>query len=530
MIHRVDVEKNINRFLNQPESNVTGHVIWQAIQFTAKEKAMALPSSFTRSSSMNLVTPKLVDTSDRSLVEAFSKTFRSGGDETDLERPMFYLTPYLTCDKCNSLMFIDAANARNFGARMSRDTCKRRADDEVLGMCPSCASTANLQLGAHDFLDKIAGNKAELIQKIKIRHSAAFLVGRSYRFYLQRQCARAHRTRAKVWGYLNYFCAAIIEAILRGRLGRRRAQTCAQLHYIRKAHPISLNKALSPGGEIKVFWYKSKEQVRLLFENYLVLAERTGFLPPRYVVESNVREIARRIKVREYVLITLVQSRWRGITVRKLIVIFRYEVIRIRGIRAAACFKLTRLWRGWITRRELVQTRLGLLSAATHLRAYTTNRSSQRNRMGQSAMNKRLRYLYVEERAEERAARFCGLVHPSATGGNKMGAFQTSSFGNDNAALSSRQIVTSLSDNLLQEKVRDEKSAVRGRWLKIQCAKSRQLEAYHAEEVRVRSASLIKSLTDAKADTRAFTLLQRRDKTKKFKYPARIYRDQADAL
>jgi len=96
-----------------------------------------------------------------------------------------------------------------------------------------------------------------------------------------------------VWGYLNYFCAAIIEAILRGRLGRRRAQTCAQLHYIRKAHPISLNKALSPGGEIKVFWYKSKEQVRLLFENYLVLAERTGFLPPRYVVESNVREIVR---------------------------------------------------------------------------------------------------------------------------------------------------------------------------------------------------------------------------------------------
>lgn len=177
-----------------------------------------------------------------------------------------------------------------------------------------------------------------------------------------------------------------------------------------------------------------------------------------------------------------------------------------------------------------MQTRLGLLSAATHLRAYTTNRSSQRNRMGQLAMNKRLRYLYVEERAEERAARFCGLVHPSATGGNKMGAFQTSSFGNDNAALSSRQIVTSLSDNLLQEKVRDEKSAVRGRWLKIQCAKSRQLEAYHAEEVRVRSASLIKSLTDAKADARAFTLLQRRDKTKKFKYPARIYRDQADAL
>ena len=96
-----------------------------------------------------------------------------------------------------------------------------------------------------------------------------------------------------------YRCAAIVEALARGRLGRRRARTCDYLRYIRKAHPISLTKALSPGGEVKVFWYKSKEQIRLLFENYLLLAERTGFLPSRYIIEANVAEITRRIKVRE---------------------------------------------------------------------------------------------------------------------------------------------------------------------------------------------------------------------------------------
>lgn len=96
-----------------------------------------------------------------------------------------------------------------------------------------------------------------------------------------------------------YRCAAIVDALVRGRLGRRRARTCDQLRYIRKAHPISLTKALSPGGEVKVFWYKSKEQIRLLFDNYLLLAERTGFLPSRYIVEANVAEITRRIKVRE---------------------------------------------------------------------------------------------------------------------------------------------------------------------------------------------------------------------------------------
>ena len=52
-----------------------------------------------------------------------------------------------------------------------------------------------------------------------------------------------------------------------------------------------MTKALSLGGDFKVFWYKSMEQVRLLFDDYLLLIERSGFLPPRYIVEANVLEI-----------------------------------------------------------------------------------------------------------------------------------------------------------------------------------------------------------------------------------------------
>ena len=136
---------------------------------------------------MNLVAPKLVDTTDRSLVEAFTRTFRPGADETVLERPMFYLTPYITCDKCNSLMFIDAAKALTFGTQIPEEVRKARgAADEVLSVCPGCASTANFKLGAHDFMDEIAGSKAELVRQIKVRQAAALLCGKTYRSGWQR--------------------------------------------------------------------------------------------------------------------------------------------------------------------------------------------------------------------------------------------------------------------------------------------------------------------------------------------------------
>ena len=235
--------------------------------------------------------------------------------------------------------------------------------------------------------------------------------------------------------------------------------------------------------------------------------------------------------MRRHKLITSVQSRWRAITVRKLIIIFRYEVIRIREVRAAACFKLTRLWRGWIARRRIIQSRFASVLAAKHAVDYAVARKFKNERSHQVAMNKRLGHMYAEERSEERAARFCGLVHPSAAGGRKMIAFQNSSYGNDRAALGAAQVIKSLGDRLIKVEEKEKWLAKRRDWLKRQCVNSLPLYAYHADEIRARNTTLIDGLTKSKPRGRLHTLLQKHnDRKKKFKYPGEIYRDPQAAL
>ena len=177
-------------------------------------------------------------------------------------------------------------------------------------------------------------------------------------------------------------------------------------------------------------------------------------------------------------------------TVRRLITIFRFEVVRIREVQAAACFKLTRLWRGWIARRRIVLSQIEFSSHAKQLRDYKNDRQVVRNHARQIAMNRRLARLYVEERGEEQAARFCGLVHPSAARGNKMIAFQTSSYGSNKVALGSCQLITQITDGVCYRVSRNSSKSNR--------------------------------------KVRAFRLLQNRDKTRTYKYPAQIYRSAAN--
>ena len=144
--------------------------------------------------------------------------------------------------------------------------------------------------------------------------------------------------------------------------------------------------------------------------------------------------------------------------------------------------------------------------------------------------SRRLHYMYVQERAEEKAARFCGLVHPSAANGRKMVAFKASSYGNNNTVFGSRQIITSLANKSYAQTKQEDEFNIRGGWLREKCAHSRALQAYHADEIRFRNTSLIESLMHAKAKTRAFSLLKQRNKTKAFKFPAQIYRNAGDVL
>ena len=154
MIHAHDVEAELWRFVDDgdpPSSND----LWRCIQYTARKKATALPSSFTRDSEMHLVDQHMIDTTDRHLVRAFCEQFRPGATEKDMQKPLFYLTPFITCSKCNSILFIDAANARCFGAPVPDEVRLKRGGNETLAVCPGCAMTEDLQVGAHDFLEDI---------------------------------------------------------------------------------------------------------------------------------------------------------------------------------------------------------------------------------------------------------------------------------------------------------------------------------------------------------------------------------------
>ena len=154
MIHAHDVEAELWRFVDDgdpPSSND----LWRCIQYTARKKATALPSSFTRDSEMHLVDQHMIDTTDRHLVKAFCEQFRPGATERDMQKPLFYLTPFITCSKCNSILFIDAANARCFGAPVPESVRLKRGGNETLAVCPGCAMTEDLQVGAHDFMEDI---------------------------------------------------------------------------------------------------------------------------------------------------------------------------------------------------------------------------------------------------------------------------------------------------------------------------------------------------------------------------------------
>lgn len=190
---------------------------------------------------------------------------------------------------------------------------------------------------------------------------------------------------------------------------------------------------------------------------------------------------------------------------------------------AAACFKLTRLWRGWIARKRFVQTRLASVFAAKYAVDYTVALNVKHEHSHQVAMNKRLGHLYVEERAEEQAARFCGLVHPSSAGGRKMVAFQKSSYGNDKAALGSAHLIKSLGDRLVEVEGNEKWLAKRRDWLKRQCATSSPFQTCHM--------TLIDASTKSKPRTRLLAILQKHnDKKKMFKYPRDIYKTPQAAL
>lgn len=130
--------------------------------------------------------------------------------------------------------------------------------------------------------------------------------------------------------FLKHKAAVKINAAARGRLARRVRRTEEHLVTIKKSHQLLIRYALrSTVSGPKVFWYKRKVELDMLYENYLDLVSKSGFVPARLIVERNIAEIARRVVVRKNVLIVLVQRRWRGVMARRMVMYFRTEIIRL---------------------------------------------------------------------------------------------------------------------------------------------------------------------------------------------------------
>lgn len=80
--------------------------------------------------------------------------------------------------------------------------------------------------------------------------------------------------------------------MLRGRLGRRVFETEKWLVVVKKSSRLLIQHALNHYPHRKrVFWYKNEAEEEQLYADYRLLIQRTGFRPPRTVVEQNIREI-----------------------------------------------------------------------------------------------------------------------------------------------------------------------------------------------------------------------------------------------
>jgi hypothetical protein len=145
-----------------------------------------LPDSYTVDSAMALVPPRRADASDTSLRSAaFSGSIaglrfdRAGfGDDPrgGLARDAFYISPYLTCEECNGLVYVDAAALRS---RMGLGRLEGDPDSgvrlplEPLPPCPGCNKTNTFRIGAEDLTSLLAGSAEELARRKRVQRRMA---------------------------------------------------------------------------------------------------------------------------------------------------------------------------------------------------------------------------------------------------------------------------------------------------------------------------------------------------------------------
>jgi hypothetical protein len=342
--------------MNRGLDNVALAPIENRIQ-QLKEKHQ-LPHHFSIHDSVQLLPERIIDTTNKDTVLMARKyNFDPDGfqEGKPLQKSMFYISPYVTCKWCNLVNHVDiGAIRRMMHLKIDKSDKQYVPPQEKLPPCKKCERADHFIIGIHDFTADIAIRmEKERIKKEK-EEAAVRVLQRSYRAYLRRMYGAAFSKKAVAERLLFYKAATAMNAIARGRLARRRIVCERHLKTIKDAHPILLKHALKNPADgkkrLKVFWYRRKEQVDLLFRDYIALLDRMGHDPPRSIVEKNVAEIAKRILARKAELIIMIQKVWRGFLGRRIVRLFRVEVIRLRQWWIANILKVQRTFRGHIAR------------------------------------------------------------------------------------------------------------------------------------------------------------------------------------
>lgn len=272
-----------------------------------------IPTTYDIHSAVQLLPERVIDTTDRDQVLAGKKfNFDPDGFKKGrpLEKGIFYLDPYITCSWCNEMSFVNVIALRKQMLYVPYDV-GANIPPEALPPCAKCNKSDFFVIGPHDFSKIIAARDKEAKDKIIRETAAGIVIKRAYRSYLQRMYGSAVTKAILVRRKLEYKAAKTINALCRGRLGRRKAKTSRLLLIVEDSHPVLIDYAtkIFPG-QIKTFWYTNPDHISLVFKDYIQLCDRLGFIPTRMEVEVNIKELARRILERKAFLLALIQRRW----------------------------------------------------------------------------------------------------------------------------------------------------------------------------------------------------------------------------
>jgi hypothetical protein len=180
---------------------------------------------------------------------------------------------------------------------------------------------------------------------------------------------------------------------------------------IRLAHPRLVSRALQKRPGLRnLFWYRSEMELKLLYSDYVNLCSRTGFQPPRLLVERNIAELAKRILSRQHELVGLVQKRWRGVMTRRIIKLFSQETIRLREWRVSFLMRIQRAYRGHCVRLVTLSTVKVKSWTERMRREYLEERSRGRREKELKRERDRVQALYQKERRDEFSCRVLNRI------------------------------------------------------------------------------------------------------------------------